>query len=387
MTLEAKEIIYKQWGEFDTSDEFEEEIITSYNRESIKNGFIKSKSNSNKFVSNKNEQNYGIIEKSSVYSDEKYRMINAYYHDISKIRLLTHNEVLRVASKIKKYKEKYEKLNALLKAKTLNYSFNKQVKNNKKNILIIEKKLCTNNINKLKDGFMNANLRLVINIALKFINSSLPFADLIQEGNIGLIRAVDKFDHTKGFRFSTYATWWIHQRIHRAVLNQNRTIKIPIYLLEKASMIRKIISELAEKLGRKPTNEEISEISEIPIEHIEAIVKDKNIAKLDMQINTDSETTFLDLLQDTDTLNPEVITETNLLSQKLDEALSKLTERDESIIRLRYGIGTERSHTLEEIGKIYNVTRERIRQIEQQVLLKLQNSESSEILESFLTKY
>ena len=312
-------------------------------------------------------------------------MLDTYFKDISKERLFTHNEVLRVSAKIKKFKEKYNQINSILNELVVKKNlFTIEELKERKRLLILKMKLCSYNINVLKERFMKANLRLVLNIAWKYINRGIPLPDLIQEGNIGLMKAVDKYDHTKGFRFSTYASWWINQKILRAIHYQKRTIKLPIYILEKANMVYSTRSSLRNKLGRIPTFEEIASHSKISIEKVRAILENENVTHLDMQVSEDSDVTFKDFLHDPNSQGTDFVTENLSLNEKIEEALAELTEKEESIIRLRFGIGTKRVHTLEEIGKIYNVTRERIRQIEKQILKKLQDSETSMILESFL---
>ena len=177
-------------------------------------------------------------------------------------------------------------------------------------------KLCLNNINVFKRKVYESKSAFSIKYCHEILGRGLPFADLIQEGNIGLMRAVDKFDHTKGFRFSTYASWWIHQKILRAILNQKGTIKIPIYILEKANRVYATRSNLRNKLGRNPTSEEIARSANISVEKVIAILGDDNVARLDMQIGEDNDATFLDLLQDENTQSPEFCDRKYFIKQK-----------------------------------------------------------------------
>ena len=386
MKLDTIELDYTNpKGEDESSVGFEEEFHSSLDNdyEMSELDVLKNQTEENR---NGKAHNYGKKSRINLLNqDRKNRLLDSYFSDISREKLFTHNEVIRVSAKIKQYRERYEKLNSLLiesEKKYFQCSDTELLR--KTDILNIEMKLCSDSIKELKEMFLKANLRLVLNIAWKFVNRGLPLPDLIQEGNLGLLRAVDKFDHTKGFKFSTYASWWITQKILRAIHNQKRTIKVPIYILEKANRVYAARAELRKKFDREPTENEIAESADLSVDKVKAILEDDKIARLDMQISEDNEATFLDLLEDSKIKSPDSASETISLNEQLDAALSRLTEKEESIIRLRYGLGTGRIHTLEEIGKKYNVTRERIRQIEMQVLKKLQNSESVEILESFL---
>ncbi|MGI9534424.1 MAG: sigma-70 family RNA polymerase sigma factor [Thermodesulfobacteriota bacterium] len=386
MKLETMEFEYSNpIKEINNSGDYEDEFSSS-NLKDYKISELDLLNNESQEYQNKEGSKYtkrnGITFKDY---DRKNRLLDSYFSDISREKLFTHNEVIRVSAKIKKYREKYEKISSILiESEKQQSPYNDHGLFRKIDLLKLEMKLCNDNIKDLKERFLNANLRLVLNIAWKFINRGLPLPDLIQEGNLGLLRAVDKFDHTKGFKFSTYASWWINQKILRAILNQKRTIKVPIYILEKASRVFATRSDLRKRFDREPTADEIAESAVLSVDKVKAILQDDNIARLDMQISEDNEATLMELLEDHEVRRPDSASETISLNEQLDDALSSLTEKEESIIRLRYGFGTGQTHTLEEIGKKFNVTRERIRQIEKQVLKKLQNSESGEILKSFL---
>ena len=332
--------------------------------------------------------------------DEQFRLLYVYFKDMAVESLLTAKEEVEVSAQIKKCEAKaieltinvdklQKKKESLLKrqAKTIKSRLSekdltKRIESLSAFVRVFSERACD-----MKERFVKANLRLVVSISKRYMGRGLPLTDLIQEGNVGLMRAVERFDHTKGYKFSTYASWWIHQAISRALLDQTRTIRVPVYVLEQASKVYRISSMLHKEMGRKPLPAEVAEIAGISVEGVKRILESTNdAARLDTPIMDGEKTTLLDFISDEKAPAPDSVMASTALTQEIRDALNILTPREEEIIRLRFGIDQDGTYTLDEIGRRFDLTRERIRQIEKRALEKLAEADTGDVLRSFLAR-
>lgn len=232
---------------------------------------------------------------------------------------------------------------------------------------------------------IESNSRLVISVAKRYIGHGVPFLDLIQEGNLGLMRAVDKFDPDRGYKFSTYATWWIRQAVSRAVSDQGRTIRLPVHMSEKLLKLRRTSQEMEQTLGREPTPEELAEALDLPAERVHRYLRTAvRPLSLEQPVGEEEESTLGQFIEDDDSPEPSERAEQALLREKLDDLLDTLQPREERILRLRYGLLDGHTYTLQEVGEMFGLTRERIRQIEQEALARLRHPSRSRQLRDYL---
>jgi RNA polymerase primary sigma factor len=312
---------------------------------------------------------------SSVRVDDPVRM---YLKEIGNIQLLTIEEETEYAQRVVEGRAAKEKLEAI-DADDQNTVSQEEYEN----LLDISARADI-----AKDKLVDANLRLVVSIAKRYLGRGLQFLDLIQEGNMGLIKAVDKFDYNKGYKFSTYATWWIRQAITRAVADQARTIRIPVHMVETINKLVRTQRQLVQELSREPSQAEIAERMGISVEKVQQIQKiAQEPISLEQPVGEEEDSSLGDFISDPHALDPYEYTAKMKLREELDEVLSTLTEREERVLRLRFGLIDGRQRTLEEVGKEFNVTRERIRQIEAKALRKLRSPARSKKLKDFIIKH
>ena len=307
--------------------------------------------------------------------------VRMYLKEIGKVPLLSAEEEIELAKNMEAGAVAKEKI-AILKSREENAT-EEELAEIKEEIKNLQKDLDAGD--EAKKRLAEANLRLVVSIAKRYVGRGMLFLDLIQEGNLGLIKAVEKFDYRKGYKFSTYATWWIRQAITRAIADQARTIRIPVHMVETINKLIRVSRQLLQELGREPTPEEIAAELDMPVERVREILKiSQEPVSLETPIGEEEDSHLGDFIQDDNVPVPAEAAAQTLLKEQLDEVLDTLTEREQKVLRLRFGMNDGRARTLEEVGKEFDVTRERIRQIEAKALRKLRHPSRSRKLKDYL---
>lgn len=307
--------------------------------------------------------------------------VRMYLKEIGKVPLLSAEEEIELAKNMEAGAVAKEKI-AILKSREENAT-EEELAEIKEEIKNLQKDLDAGD--EAKKRLAEANLRLVVSIAKRYVGRGMLFLDLIQEGNLGLIKAVEKFDYRKGYKFSTYATWWIRQAITRAIADQARTIRIPVHMVETINKLIRVSRQLLQELGREPLPEEIAKELDMPVERVREILKiSQEPVSLETPIGEEEDSHLGDFIQDDNVPVPAEAAAQTLLKEQLDEVLDTLTEREQKVLRLRFGMNDGRARTLEEVGKEFDVTRERIRQIEAKALRKLRHPSRSRKLRDYL---
>ena len=323
----------------------------------------------------------GVVDEKAVSIDDP---VKVYLKEIGKVPLLTPEEEIQLAESIA-----YDSKEAIDALEELKKSFAEMDEDDPArdmySLEIESQEALINEAKRAKKRLAEANLRLVVSIAKRYVGRGMQFLDLIQEGNLGLIKAVDKFDHTKGFKFSTYATWWIRQAITRAIADQARTIRIPVHMVETINKVKKVSSQLLHKNGRDPSAEEIAKELGMPVEKVRDIMRvAQEPVSLETPIGEEEDSHLGDFIPDDDAPAPADAASMMLLKEQLDDVLQTLTPREAQVLRLRFGLEGGHPHTLEEVGVEFDVTRERIRQIEAKALRKLRHPSRSKKLKDYL---
>ncbi len=344
------------------------------------------------------------------------RLVNAYFKEVSTETLLAPNEEAHVAAKIKccedRAKAVLKRIERIL-GKKIGGDIS-ELRSEAKNLIEINNvnNSSANGIKNLKSGrdftllvnlyeayvtkgfqmrnrFIKANLRLVASMAKRYVGRGVPFLDLIQEGNLGLIKAVERFDHTKGYRFSTYACWWINQAMTRGIFNQTRTVKMPAYLLEKAGKVRHVKRVLTNDYEREPYAEEIAEKAQMSVENVKRILESSvnKVVRLDTPVWNGEKVTYMDYMEDSSSLEVDSVIAEISIPENINSALLMLSMREREVVKMRFGIGYDGPYTLDEIGRKFRLTRERIRQIEKKALDRIKRSKSAPVLRSLMEVY
>jgi RNA polymerase primary sigma factor len=329
------------------------------------------------------EDDEDTLNSNQYFDDVSDDSVRLYLREIGKIPLLNAEEELTLAQQVVANRDELLEVQTRIGELDEKESLNKKEQDERDKLKTRAVKLA-----KPKDKMAEANMRLVVSIAKRYSGRGLDFLDLIQEGNTGLLRAVEKFDPDKGFKFSTYATWWIRQAITRAIADQARVIRIPVHMVETINKLLRTQRRMTQELNREPTIEELAKELEMEPEKVEYVIKIKqDIQSLDAGVGRDGEdedSVLQDFIEDEDSVTPEQSATTQLLKEQVQSVLSTLSDREQKIVRMRFGLDNGKSHTLEEVGQEFAVTRERIRQIEAKALAKLRKHKDAKKLHEYL---